>query len=326
MLRGVLAGLAAGALWGLVFVVPAWLPHWPPVDLAVGRMLAYAGVALGVMVFAQVRRQYHGRSPAAGLAAPGVLAAPDSPAAAPQPLWPDLRQSLAAFALSLLGFWGYYTVLVLSLSDAGPEVPTLIIGTIPLWVMVLGKPGHLRWRSLLPGLLLTAAGLALMTQAVQGTAAPDAAPDFWRGVALAVVAMALWTAFALLNSAWLRHHREVSITTWANWLGLATGVGTLGLWAVAGSPLHEILARPDVGAYLALCGATGFGAAWLATILWNEASRRLSASLCGQLIVSETLFALLYAFLLEGRWPTPLQGLAAALFTLGILASIKAQR
>ena len=36
--------------------------------------------------------------------------------------------------------------------------------------------------------------------------------------------------------------------------------------------------------------------------------------------------ALLYAFLLEGRWPTPLQGLAAALFTLGILASIKAQR
>ena len=75
-----------------------------------------------------------------------------------------------------------------------------------------------------------------------------------------------------------------------------------------------------------LCGATGFGAAWLATILWNEASRRLSASLCGQLIVSETLFALLYAFVLEGRWPMPAQWLAAALFTLGILASIKAQR
>ena len=50
MLTGVLAGLAAGALWGLVFVVPAWLPHWPPVDLAVGRMLAYAGVSLGAML------------------------------------------------------------------------------------------------------------------------------------------------------------------------------------------------------------------------------------------------------------------------------------
>jgi drug/metabolite transporter (DMT)-like permease len=241
-------------------------------------------------------------------------------------LWPDRRQALAAFVLSVLGFWGYYALLVLSLRDAGPEVPTLIIGTIPLWVMVLGKPGDLRWRALLPGLLLTAAGLALMTESVQAGGGLVEAPAFWRGVLLAGVAMVFWTAFALLNSAWLRRNPQVSVTAWANWLGLATGVGTLGLWAVAGSPLREILARPDLVTYLVLCGATGFGAAWLATILWNEASRRLSASLCGQLIVSETLFALLYAFVLEGRWPTPAQWLAAALFTLGILASIKAQR
>ena len=325
MWQGVIAGLVAGALWGLVFVVPAWLPHWPPIDLAVGRMLAYAAVSLGVMVVAQARHPHRGRLSAQSLAEPMATATSEA-RAMPQPLWPDPRQALAAFALSLLGFWGYYAVLVLSLRDAGPEVPTLIIGTIPLWVMVLGKPGHLRWRSLLPGLLLTAAGLVLMTLAVQAADTPGATPAFWRGVALALVAMALWTAFALLNSAWLRQHREVSVTTWANWLGLATGVGTLGLWMVAGSPLREILARPDLGTYLALCGVTGFGAAWLATIFWNEASRRLSASLCGQLIVSETLFALLYAFLLEGRWPTPAQGLAAVLFTLGILASIKAQR
>jgi drug/metabolite transporter (DMT)-like permease len=241
-------------------------------------------------------------------------------------LWPDRRQALAAFVLSVLGFWGYYALLVLSLRDAGPEVPTLIIGTIPLWVMVLGKPGDLRWRALLPGLLLTAAGLALMTESVQAGGGLVQAPAFWRGVMLAGVAMVFWTAFALLNSAWLRRNPQVSVTAWANWLGLATGVGTLGLWAVAGSPLREILGRPDLVTYLVLCGATGFGAAWLATILWNEASRRLSASLCGQLIVSETLFALLYAFVLEGRWPMPAQWLAAVLFTLGILASIKAQR
>ncbi|HYF44325.1 MAG TPA: EamA/RhaT family transporter, partial [Ramlibacter sp.] len=61
-------------------------------------------------------------------------------------------------------------------------------------------------------------------------------------------------------------------------------------------------------------------------ILWNIASRRLSASLCGQLIVSETLFALAYSFAWDGRWPTWPQALACALFTLGILASIKAHR
>jgi drug/metabolite transporter (DMT)-like permease len=75
-----------------------------------------------------------------------------------------------------------------------------------------------------------------------------------------------------------------------------------------------------------LCTATGLGSAWLATILWNIASQRLSASLCGQLIVSETLFALFYSFAWDGQWPSPAQAAACVLFTLGILASIKAHR
>lgn len=319
MLQGVLAGLAAGALWGLVFVLPAWLPTWPPLDLAVGRMGAYAGVSFGALVFAQLHQLRVRHRQRTG-------ADPDHTGDPPERLWPNLRQALAAFFLSLLGFWGYYALLVFSLRDAGPEVPTLIIGTIPLWVMVLGKPGHLRWRTLLPGLLLTAAGLGLMTDAVQGAQGLGQAPAFWRGVALATVAMVSWTAFSLLNAAWLQRSPQVSATAWTNWLGLATGVGALCLWAAAGSPLREIASRPELFTYLWLCGLTGFGAAWVATIFWNQASRLLSASLCGQLIVSETLFALLYSFALEGRWPSLAQGLAALLFTLGILASIRAQR
>jgi drug/metabolite transporter (DMT)-like permease len=54
--------------------------------------------------------------------------------------------------------------------------------------------------------------------------------------------------------------------------------------------------------------------------------QRLSASLCGQLIVSETLFALLYSFVWDGRWPTAAQAVACALFALGIVASIRAHR
>ena len=56
------------------------------------------------------------------------------------------------------------------------------------------------------------------------------------------------------------------------------------------------------------------------------ASQRLSASLCGQLIVSETLFALLYSFAWDGHWPTSIQLCACVLFMLGILASIRAHR
>jgi len=294
VLRGVLAGLAAGALWGLVFVMPRMLTGYSAVDMASGRFAVYGVVSALAMALAR------------------------------RPL-PTARQALGALGLSVLGFTGYYTLLVFAISDAGTEVPTLIIGTIPLWVMFLGKPGHLPWAALVPGLLLTAAALGLMMAAPHGGGA-SAGSDWWRGVALAVASLACWTAFALLNVAWLRRHPEVAATDWANWLGVATGLGALGLWAVVGSPLPEMAAQPDAGRYLFLSLATGLGSAWLATILWNVASQRLSASLCGQLIVSETLFALLYAFAWEGRWPDPAQSVACVLFTLGILASIRAHR
>ena len=138
--------------------------------------------------------------------------------------------------------------------------------------------------------------------------------------------MACWTAFALLNSAWLHRHPAVSATDWANWLGVATGTGALLMWLALGTPASALLLHPGFAQSATVCVVTGLGSAWLATILWNVASQRLSASLCGQLIVSETLFALLYSFLWDGRWPTLAQWAAAALFTAGILASLRAHR
>ncbi|MBC5784931.1 DMT family transporter [Ramlibacter sp. USB13] len=295
MLTGVLAGVGAGALWGLVFVAPRMVSGFSAVDLASGRFVAYGAVAVLVGVTAR------------------------------RPL-PNASQALSAIGLSLLGFTGYYLLLVLAIRDAGTEVPTLIIGTIPIWVMLLGKPGHLRWGALVPGIVLTAAGLALMALSPRGAAGGAHGEHYVRGLLFAAASLASWTAFALLNSAWLKRHPEVRVTDWANWLGLATGAGAILLWLVAGSDASQLRAQPDLGLFAVLALATGAGSAWLATILWNVASRRLSASLCGQLIVSETLFALAYSFAWDGRWPTPAQAAAVVLFTLGILAAIHAHR
>lgn len=297
MLTGVLAGLAAGALWGLVFVAPRMVPGYTSVDFTAGRYAVYGTVAVLVMLLGLRTRRL--------------------------PTW---RQAGAALAMSLLGFTVYYLLLVFAIRDAGTEVPTLIIGTIPIWVMLLGKPQHLRWTALAPGLALTFAGLALMMGSPHGAAAAAAPASYWRGIALAALAMGCWTAFAIWNSAWLKRHPEVNATDWANWLGVATGLGALVLWLAGGSPAPELAAREGRALFAALCIATGLGSAWLATILWNIASQRLPASLCGQLIVSETLFALVYSFAWDGLWPTPAQAAACVLFTLGILASIKAHR
>jgi drug/metabolite transporter (DMT)-like permease len=76
--------------------------------------------------------------------------------------WPNGRQALTALGLSVLGFSGYYLLLAFGIQAAGTEVPSLIIGTIPVWMMLLGRPAGLRMSALLPGLLLTGAGIALM--------------------------------------------------------------------------------------------------------------------------------------------------------------------
>jgi drug/metabolite transporter (DMT)-like permease len=296
MLTGIAAGLAAGALWGLVFVAPRMVSGYSSVDLTAGRYAAFGAVSFAVMLLTLRTRKL-----------------------------PTVRQAATAFGMSLLGFSGYYVLLVLAIRDAGTEVPTLIIGTIPVWIMLLGKPAGLRWVGLLPGLVLTATGLGLMMASPHGVEG-IAPAHYWRGVWIALAAMASWTAYGILNAVWLRRHPEVNATDWANWLGVATGASALVLWLAVGSDLRTLGARDDIGMFIALCLASGVGSAWLATVLWNIASRRLSASLCGQLIVSETLFALLYSFAWDGLWPTLAQSLACVLFVFGILASIKAHR
>lgn len=293
MLAGIFAGLAAGALWGLVFIAPRMVPGLSSVDLTAGRFISYGALSFALLLI-------------------------------PKAAWPTPRQAVWAFGLSLLGFTGYYLLLVFAIRDAGTAVPSLVVGTIPIWMMLLGKPAGLRWAALLPGLALTLLGLVLMMKSE--VHASVGGQEFWRGVAFAVASMVCWTAFGLLNAAWLKKHPDISATTWANWLGVATGLGALGLWLAAGSDANVLLAQENRARAALICIATGVGSAWLATVLWNIASQRLSASLCGQLIVSETLFALFYSFVWDGQWPSLLQALACVLFAAGILVSIRAHR
>lgn len=301
-LTGVLAGLAAGALWGMVFVTPLVVQGYSSVDVTAGRYVACGLFALVAMAFMGWRGS--GRR-----------------------LWPTARQAAVAAGLSVLGYTGYYLLLALAVQDAGPVLPTLVIGTIPLWMMVLGKPEHLNWRGLWPGFGLTALGLAVMVWAQpQALVATDAGAAFWRGLAFAALAMACWTAFGLLNAAALKRDARVRSSDWANWMGIAAGLGGLALWVAQGSAWGDMVQRDGFWVFLWVCAFTGIGAAWVASVLWNVASRNLSPSLAGQLIVSETVFGVVYSFAWDGQWPAPAQWLACGLFVAGILASVRAHR
>jgi drug/metabolite transporter (DMT)-like permease len=64
----------------------------------------------------------------------------------------------------------------------------------------------------------------------------------------------------------------------------------------------------------------------LGNALWNRMSRLLPLTLVGQMILFETLFALIYGFVWEQRMPAPLEIAAFALVVFSVLSCIAAYR
>ena len=46
MFLGVLFGVLGCALWGLIYIVPLWLPDYSPATIAMGRFAVYGACSL----------------------------------------------------------------------------------------------------------------------------------------------------------------------------------------------------------------------------------------------------------------------------------------
>lgn len=302
LLQGVLSALGAGLVWGLAFVVPVMLPDYPPTLLAFGRYLAFGVIALVLAL----RR----------LAPLRALSGRD---------W------LVALELTLVGNLLYYLCLASAIQMVGAALPTMTIGTLPVVIAVVAnlQQNSLPWKKLLPALAVIAAGLSLVHRhELRATGIPAAAMG--RGVALAFGALLCWTWYPIRNARWLKIRPGLSAANWATAQGLAmlplaligfALIGPIGLPEAFPWPLGP---RPAI--YLGLMVATGLFASWLGTLFWNRASALLPTALTGPLIVFETLSALAYAFLWQGRWPTPDVAAGIALLVLGVLLGVRACR
>ena len=58
---------------------------------------------------------------------------------------------------------------------------------------------------------------------------------------------------------------------------------------------------------------------WGGTWLWNEASSRLTTTLAGLLIVTETIAGYTYAYIVEARFPPPTELVGFALVIIGVV-------
>ncbi|MGG2477747.1 EamA/RhaT family transporter, partial [Rhizobium sp. BR5] len=70
----------------------------------------------------------------------------------------------------------------------------------------------------------------------------------------------------------------------------------------------------------------GFTASILGNAFWNRMSRLLPLTMVGQMILFETLFALLYGFLWEGRGPILIEIVAISSVVLSVVLCMRAHR
>ena len=104
---GTLFALAAGLMWGLVFVAPLLLADYPAAVLSVGRYLAFGLIAL----------------PLAWLDRKNLLRFERSD-------W------IEALKLAAVGNLLYYLCLAAAIQRAGGPMPTMIIGTLPVVIAI----------------------------------------------------------------------------------------------------------------------------------------------------------------------------------------------
>jgi drug/metabolite transporter (DMT)-like permease len=302
MLIGLLAGLAAGAFWGLTFVAPTAVKPYSEVDLAILRYLAFGLVSVALMAASPRFR-------------PGRI---------------SRKQMVLALWLGLSGYVIYYIFVAFSVSLAGPAIAPLVIGALPVLLAIYGnyQDGTVPWRLLALPLALIIAGLVLINSAtIAAAATPLQQSNVILGFVLALCALANWFVYAVLNARALRAPDAPGALAWTGLQGLGAAAGVLPLLVLA--PVmgwSEVPARGFAGAdgmrLLWWAFLTGIVGSWIAQYFWTLASQRLPLALSAQLIVSETIFALLYGFLHDGRWPLAHEWQGAILLLLGVFIGV----
>ncbi|EGG78881.1 Inner membrane protein ytfF [Gluconacetobacter sp. SXCC-1] len=285
-------------MWGLVFLAPELVGSFTPMQLAVGRYLAYGVIAC-------------------------VLIAPR---------WPVLSRTVtrqdwhALFWLALLGNVLYYILLSMAVRLAGIALTSLIAGFLPVIVTVVGsrEAGAVSLRELVPSLILCGAGVLCIGSQASLVATPSGSSI--TGLFCAFAALASWSTYVVWNSRCLGRLDHISGHEWNLLTGVATGAQAALLAPVAWLLTNIHHTAQGWERFISVSVGIAFFASICGNALWNRMSRLLPLTMVGQMILFETLFALLYGFLWEHRAPYPLEVMAFLLVVSSVLSCIAAHR
>lgn len=305
MLLGIFFVISACFMWGLIFVVPQFMEGYSPMEVALGRYFFYG--VMSCIFLAGWRRDIFRKL----LSRDVILKA----------LWFGLIANIL-----------YYPCLVFSIRYATPVIATLIFGLSPISIALYGnlRQKECSYKSLALPVLGIASGLVLVNwPALQNSTLTGSVQEYCIGIFFGLAAVGLWTYYAVANSRFLKKTLEMSSINWSSIVGIATlawVVLIMGCNILFNGPeafiWKYLTPTPEMQSFMIGGLVLGFISTWLGMFLWNLGSSRLPVSFAGQLTVFETIFGLLFVFLVEQRYPSLIELCGATLMLSGVIVSI----
>lgn len=306
MLIGVLLGIAAGALWGLIYIAPLLLPEYNPVLIALGRFIAFGIVSLPCLYFLRTELKRFSRA--------------------------DIWES---FRLPLFGNVLFYSLMTICIRLAGAPLAGMFMAVIPVLVaigsnLIYKKEGRaLSWSSITPPLVVIFAGLVIAnwSEFEYMTAGAESSLDFWIGVGFGVAAVISWTWFSIYNGEWLLAHPRHSAAAWTALQGVTVLPVVVVAFIIMAWPMgfmdttQGLFGEAPMSFFLVAL-MIGFLSSWVAMICWNQMSQRLPSGLGGQLIVFESISSVIYALIWRGEYPTMSMLIGYTILLAGVLGSL----
>ena len=248
----------------------------------------------------------------------------------------QLRLSDWAFAalLGFLGYIGYFFLITTAVLAAGPVIPPVMMGSVPIVLAIAGnlRSSSVPWRAIAGPLLVAALGISLVNLSVfDFSSATVVRPttSILFGLLATLLAIGFWTGFGLLNESALARRPTMSPMLWSAMLIFMCSVEMLAFIPVGlYLKLSHFASQPSGLAgtqALIVCGLIqGVGATLACAWAWCIATRRLPLALSGQLIASETLYATAMGLTINQGGPSPMEALGTGLLFVGVVWAIRA--
>ncbi len=294
--KGITAGLLAGVLWGMLFVIPLLLNKFTPLQITFGRFFFFG--LIGLLNFSGIKKLLKKFS---------------------------VREWFKIILLSATGFWLYTLVLFSGIQQTNGIVSSLILGVLPFTLILFGRP---KWNAyLLGGLCLILMGIfALLVLPLLFTIDINVLFDVKiTGILLLIIALIMWTWFGINNAYFMTKHQEINSMDYSSLMGVISFIFMLPAFIYLNG-FSDLLHHVDFGKFIIWSVVLGLGTSWLASIFWTYSAKNSPAPIVGALIISETIFGLVYSFIFEQRYPYFNEAIAIFFLIAGVFTVIYSQR